>query len=86
MTSLHYLTFDDIDAPILLNGCATLIDLIRKVLPGWPFVASETKPELPPFFVIDAEDGEGQYLCQDMTTDGAKPRALDHSDSAAAHT
>ncbi len=73
----HYLTFADIDAPLILNGDAPLIDLIREVLPGWPFVVSHSEPDETPFFTVDATDNDRQYLCLDKTTDGAKPRTLD---------
>ena len=77
MATPHYLTFADIDAPLLLNGSESLIDLIRDVTPGWPLVATDTKPDTPPFFVIDAADRDGRYRCRDNTTEGAKPRVLD---------
>jgi hypothetical protein len=77
MTTPHDLTFADIDATLRLFGDVPLIDLIHDVLPGWPFAVSDVQPETPAFFTIASADGEPQYQCLDMTTEGAKPRVLD---------
>ena len=76
MTTLRYLTFADINAPLRLVGGETLLDLIGSILPGWPFEVSEIEPSKPPFFIIDVESGGETFKCQDRTIDGAGTRTL----------
>ncbi len=77
MATRRYLTFADINAPLRLIGGEALFDLIRAILPGWPFQVSEIEPKTPPFFSIDVDGDEGKFLCRDMTAEDAKPRKLD---------
>ncbi|MGI9388670.1 MAG: PqqD family peptide modification chaperone [Boseongicola sp.] len=81
MTTPRYLTFTGIGAPLSLRCGEDFVDLIRTVLPGWPFQLSDTKPETSTFFHIDHDSNGSKFRCQDTTISAARPRILNAVDA-----
>lgn len=60
----QYLAFQDVAPTVQLDTASPLVDLIRAIVPQWPFVRTSRVSE-PPFFSIEAE-GPDKYLCRDL--------------------
>ncbi|MCA0271072.1 MAG: PqqD family protein [Proteobacteria bacterium] len=70
--ALH-LRFAGLAAPILLDGCAEIIDTVARMAPGWPFTTAPADASLQPVATI-RPDGHDRYLISTLGMPGKERR------------
>ncbi len=72
------LNFQDIDAPVAVDGDAALLRMVPRILPGWPYETLD-QADTEPFFTITGQGPEGYHCTSHIT--GVPTRKLDTVDA-----